>query len=165
MGHTETGTGLHGTTSGIHRLLETATQEMPDGQRVVGSIVQPVERAEPKRTLGPIDCTLRLTGVRQRHATQEEREGGRGAQRECLLKGGKGGGAVMLHHCYGRGAKGESSRVVATMADGSAGVVDCRHAVCGTVPAMRKKDLVAPGDKAVGAGILGLKRQRFLEQR
>ena len=95
---------------------------MADGERLVSSKGKPVSRAEPQRTLRPINGALSLASVSQRNGTKEEREGGRRAESKRALERFPGRNAVMLCQPDGECAHRQRSRVVATMGDGSASV-------------------------------------------
>ncbi len=45
------------------RFVVAAALKMRDGEPVIGDIVEPVEWADPKPTLPPIDSALRFAGV------------------------------------------------------------------------------------------------------
>src|SRR5262249_61436402 len=69
--HAETGIGWDAATAGIRRFFVAPAQEMSGGQAVVGKMVQPVERADPKRAFCPFDRTIRLAAPRYCHAARE----------------------------------------------------------------------------------------------
>src|SRR5436190_11046498 len=138
---------------------------MADGEGLVSSKSKPVSRAEPQRTLRPINGALSLAGVSQRNGTKEERESGRRAESKCALERFPGRNAVMLCQPDGECAHRQRSRVVATMGDGSASVAGGLSPVAFVESTPYEQDQVAPREQPVGARIVSLQLQRPLQQR
>jgi hypothetical protein len=63
VGYAQARIGLQSATCGMRRFVVAAALKMPDGERMIGDIVQPVEWADPKRPLRPVDGALRFAGV------------------------------------------------------------------------------------------------------
>jgi hypothetical protein len=92
-------------------------------------------------------------------------EGARGAQRKRLLECLTGSSAIMLHQPDDERAQGHRGCVIATMGDGCASVANGGDAVGFLEAGSDEQELVAPGEQAMGASVVGLQRQRPLEQR
>jgi hypothetical protein len=110
LGHTQARIGLNDATGSIRGLLVPSTQEMPDGNRVLGNKGQPIEWTDPQCTLGPVDGAFRVTGVSEYEAAKEVCVGGRRADRKCPLERFKGYDAVMLHQSDNEGAERQRRR-------------------------------------------------------
>ena len=124
VGNAQARIGVNGATCGVRRFVVAAAQKMPEGERLVGDIVQAVEWADPQRPLRPVDCALRFAGVGQRAGAEKQRESRRRTDCQRLLESFKRRGAIMFDYRNDKSAKRQRRRIVAAIGEGGARMPD-----------------------------------------
>src|SRR3984893_2411520 len=87
-------------------------------------MVHPVEWADPKRLLRPVDGALRFAGVGQCRGAAEQCKGRRRADCQRLFQSFKRRGVVMFGYRYDKSANGQRRRIVAAIGQSGARMPD-----------------------------------------
>ena len=120
--YAEAGIALSGAARRIRRFLIEAVHEIPERQRLMRRIIQPVEGAEPQRQLAPSQRTLRLARPPHCNCADDACDAAGRAQRQGGFEGFDGGGAIVLDQRDRERSQREGGGIVAAMKDRGVGV-------------------------------------------
>src|ERR1700722_4615595 len=108
-------------------------------------MVHPVEWADPKRPLCPVDAALRFARVGQCGGAAEQCRGRRRADCQRLFQSFKRRGAVMFYYRYDTSAKGQRRRLAAAIGKSGARMPEGWVAALFVVSPADEQTRITPG--------------------